>query len=239
MDLTPRFHLEFLLQERRAILQRWVADQMEGPSLGSWGVASPVPLVGYSSEFLDRFVDDLVEHRGDRIRDWLQGVVAESVLDEITASSLAFFVVTLRRAIASLWTLEAASPRPVVPGDGWPELPTADMGALVEIMGALDAILLDGLAMLERQRAADPAHALDSLEFLRPRPAHAPLDSIDLLDSVEIAPPGPCTGGMRNMAGHLRSFLVREGGTPGEAERRCEEGPPTSGGTGSMEIPRP
>lgn len=247
METNPSFHREFLLEERRAILQRWVADQMEGRAAGPWVTCNPVPLVGYSSEFFDRFLDDLAEHGGDRAREWLQVVVSESVLDEITPSSLAFFLITLRRAISSLWSMEATYPR--ICGDEAPSLgqdsQVTDANALIEALAALDALLLEGLTMLERHRAADPSQEIDSLEFLREVATRPELDSIDVLDSVEVVPPGPCRGGLRNMAGHLRSFLLRDGAAGDDGEKptgaySADSGAPTryEGGCSSDEDQR-
>ena len=215
METHPSFHHEFLLEERRAILQRWVADQMEGVAAGPWVTCNPVPLLGYSSEFFDRFLDDLGDHGGERVREWLHVVISESVLDEITPSSLAFFLITLRRAISSLWSMEAHCPRNYGEEAGSHESLVTDANALIDALAALDALLLEGLTMLERHRAADPGQEIDSLEFLRDVATRPEFDSIDVLDSVEVVPPGPCRGGLRNMAGHLRSFLLRDGGTAG------------------------
>jgi len=235
------FHKTFLLAERRAILHRWVADQVALLNDAS-AAFDRVPLVGYSSEFLDRFLEDVGEGGSVRCQDWIRSMIDDSVLAELTPVSVSSFLVALRTAIHSLWTMEAWSRHSTLATGGGDSLdqamPIFDMVAVVETTGHLDSVLLAGLKHLERHRKGEMSIEVDSLELMEQRqrmrdlearfaaPASPTLeDELDQLDSVSITLEGPLRppSSIRGMAGHLRAFEPHEDAAGPSEEKPAEE----------------
>lgn len=204
LESRSDFHKAFLRKERRAILHRWVADQVATPR-GSGRAPDTLPLVGYASEFLERFLEDVNDGGTDRSKAWIRQMVDEAVLTEVTPLSLASFLISLKNAIGTLWSMEAWSRYNGLNGES--TLPAMDLVGVVDTHATLDAVLLSGLEDMERRRATDPSVEIDSLELLEARRREH--DSIDCLDSVEIAPPASAipAAGMRNVAGQLKNFV--------------------------------
>lgn len=183
----------FVFRKREAILHLWLAEQTAA-SLADSAVGEPLPSL--AAEFLEHFLEGLKIGDGlQGARHWVNRAAAGQLSGQpwFTPTSLASFFLSLRRALTSTWTEQARNGRR---GTG------TRAEELLAVLAYLDDLLLEGLVLLQ-EGLADQELACDSQELVL-RPINPELDSLDLLDSVEIAPPRAPAFGLRNVARLLR-----------------------------------